>query len=738
MADIKQLEAALIKADAAGNEEDARILAAEIRKMRAAPAGVKQEAPKKEPSTLDKLASVGTSAITGAGSTLLGLIQAGAHSIPELEQELPNGKKMVIGKDAGKNADATMNQLDKFREDLRKKAGLEGMDVSQILGSLVDPLAFKAASKLPVATTKTGQAVTAVGGGGLFGAANPVVGKDFSEGKNEQITTGAAFGAIMKLAGTGASKGAEKVNELLRPFTEKGRARMLYDYLDKLSGTAKADIVKALNNVQEYVPGSKATGGEAIADIPEATALASFLRHLEGVKGDMKEQPVSAMYAKRRAEQEAARLAAVRSVGQDEAALTAAKRARDSITGPMRTDALEQANIGGIKTPELLAAIADKERSKADVLQTWGKTKTTAAQQEGLSKNQYPVPGYPKFPQRYTHQYERVPEFEAAAGDAMQIAKQRQAEKEFRELQLKSLEADGYFPLKSGDLVSTITKTAKAPGTSTLAKKTLDTIKEAIETRTNENGVINAYDLYTVRKEIGNIIETHAKETNAWDKKTAAGIEKNMQSYIDAAIKKAGGEGWEGYLTKFKEMSAPINQMEIGQFLEKKLTSPLDGGERASVFATAVREAPNTIKKASGQSRFKSLEEVLTPEQMAAISGVSKDLERAKKFKDLAAKTHEGDPGELAGKLQAPGLISTAASITNWGLKILRSGAEEKIATLAAKLDQNPRALASFMSNVPKNQVEKVVDALGSKVSPESRKLMLLYASKQAGAATNE
>lgn len=41
MASMEQLEAALIKADAAGNADDARILAAEIRKMRAAP----QEAP---------------------------------------------------------------------------------------------------------------------------------------------------------------------------------------------------------------------------------------------------------------------------------------------------------------------------------------------------------------------------------------------------------------------------------------------------------------------------------------------------------------------------------------------------------------------------------------------------------------------------------------------------------------------------------------------------------------------
>jgi hypothetical protein len=59
--------------------------------------------------------------------------------------------------------------------------------------------------------------------------------------------------------------------------------------------------------------------------------------------------------------------------------------------------------------------------------------------------------------------------------------------------------------------------------------------------------------------------------------------------------------------TTFAEKSKPINQMEVGQYLEGKLTAPLEGGtERANVFATAVEDAPGTLKRAtSNEARFK-------------------------------------------------------------------------------------------------------------------------------------
>ncbi len=73
--------------------------------------------------------------------------------------------------------------------------------------------------------------------------------------------------------------------------------------------------------------------------------------------------------------------------------------------------------------------------------------------------------------------------------------------------------------------------------------------------------------------------------------------------------------------------------MEVGQFLEGKLTPAL-GEEsarlRATGYATALDQAPGTIKRATGQSRFEQLGEIMTPEQIAVLESVRDDLARAK------------------------------------------------------------------------------------------------------------
>ena len=70
----------------------------------------------------------------------------------------------------------------------------------------------------------------------------------------------------------------------------------------------------------------------------------------------------------------------------------------------------------------------------------------------------------------------------------------------------------------------------------------------------------------------------------------------------------------------YAEMSRPINQMEVGQYLENKLRVPLDTGERASTFATAVNDAAGTIQRATtGSPRFQNLSDVLKKHQWFLI-----------------------------------------------------------------------------------------------------------------------
>lgn len=112
MADISQLEAALVKADAAGNAEDARALAAEIRRMRqSAPAVVTDDG-----AVTGALAEVprqvgltGRYALEGVGNTLDMLaspIRAGLNMIPGVDIKPGGGESLAnaIGLPKPRNA----------------------------------------------------------------------------------------------------------------------------------------------------------------------------------------------------------------------------------------------------------------------------------------------------------------------------------------------------------------------------------------------------------------------------------------------------------------------------------------------------------------------------------------------------------------------------------------------------------------------------------------------------------
>ena len=126
----------------------------------------------------------------------------------------------------------------------------------------------------------------------------------------------------------------------------------------------------------------------------------------------------------------------------------------------------------------------------------------------------------------------------------------------------KALEGANIGGVKTGAVIQKIDNMISKPGASTIAKKTLNTIKSDIEARSGRATNIDAQDLYTVRKEIGNTIATHAKETANWDKRHAATLEKDIQDAIDDAIESAGGNGWRNYLKEFANRSKAIEASE--------------------------------------------------------------------------------------------------------------------------------------------------------------------------------
>ena len=161
-----------------------------------------------------------------------------------------------------------------------------------------------------------------------------------------------------------------------------------------------------------------------------------------------------------------------------------------------------------------------------------------------------------------------------------------------------------------------------------------------------------------------------AKKENAFIKKQLTSLKNDLVQAVP---------GYEVAQQTFATMSKPINQMDVGQYLENKLTGPLSEGKlRSGAFAGAVKEAPTTLKRATGESRFNKLDEILDPTQMQAIKSVIDDLTREEKFNIQARAGAKG--GEV--------LPATAiGTIPNWLNKVV-TAANMIITRLQGKIDK--------------------------------------------------
>ena len=197
---------------------------------------------------------------------------------------------------------------------------------------------------------------------------------------------------------------------------------------------------------------------------------------------------------------------------------------------------------------------------------------------------------------------------------------------------------------------------------------------------------------------------------------TTFGIGKAEASAI-AGTRKEFLNWVEGQATAYKNaretfaaQSKPINQMEVGQYLESKLTSALQGENklRPGVFATAVEAAPTTISKATGVPMgFTKLSDVLTPDQIRIVESIRQDLARQAEQQAMASKAAAAGPEagkagsslmlEVAGGTQLPSLLSRVATFANAIMKRLAGKVDRATAIEIATEMLNPQAAANAL-----------------------------------------
>lgn len=187
-----------------------------------------------------------------------------------------------------------------------------------------------------------------------------------------------------------------------------------------------------------------------------------------------------------------------------------------------------------------------------------------------------------------------------------------------------------------------------------------------------------------------------------------ANTRRELLSWIDSQ-----SPAYRAAREAFQTASGPVNQAEVGRFLESRLTQPLTGeATRAGMFAGAIREAPATIKRATGQTRFSYLSDVLTPEQIRTVDNIRRDLAREEQANALARRARTNIPNIEAVMSEASGsarlnFLNRVATVTNMVLDKFEGRLNRDLAMRIATDLMDPQTTANALERALRREADQ-------------------------------
>lgn len=645
----------------------------------------------------------------GAGSPLARTVK-GAVVDPMLAVNQLLANTGLFGEDIKKGANQLVRNVESATAQGRERVGSTGFDYAQLLGAVVSPVNKVLA---PAGAVKGAEAVArSVATGAGLASLSPVAAedKDYAARKLEQMGVGAVLGPLTE-AGI---KSLGAIAGFVKGLTPSGRAEALRKYLDDLAGPEKEKVVTALREAKELVTGSKPTAAEALADVPTAAELVAAQRKLSAKPG------IVGKFAAREAEQQAARVRALEGIAGTEAQRAAVTAERNAVTGTMRETALNQADVAGPVMTRLEKEIADGFNSVAAAEQTAGMVGQASRAQAATA-----AAGKPGWLTAGDLSEEAAKRAQAYSQKAQTLRSNVQ----LKQFQKDSLETNGFFPLKAQDLVDQIDSALKGT-TSDMSKQALQSVKEKILSKADENGILSSRDLYeNVRKTLNQDI---AKYLNLGEQYASGGLPQqaakaadSVKKFIDASLNRSSDGLWGKYLTSYADYSNRLNRMEVGNFLSQKLQTPLDK-ERAGAFATAVESAAATIKKSTGIPRYEKLSDVLTEQETATVNAVLADLKRANKADQLSTKLSQLPEAGVDIAKETPALLSRTVAVMRAALEHIQRGNAKEFNKTMAELMMNPGQMAQVMtSGVPKSRMGQLVEVMTRNMDEATRRVFI-------------
>jgi len=505
--------------------------------------------------------------------------------------------------------------------------------------------------------------------GGVFGS-----GLGYGIAKEALEAADVAMG--MKQPRTGAAQVTEPVRNVLEgatmevggrvagPLIAKGVGKVM-DLrqlpLNKAAQIARnalgPDLPEVLNALKTAQGGSAAQATASInsptfqALIDRATARdARFLASLKKSQGEVSLNALS-------------KLAGGATAAETRGTTEAAKKALNTITGPMRETALARANLGKYVADE---AVMREANDLATMASSGGQID----------------------PVRF-------------------VAQATGAEKALRSVGIK--------PLEGAPLVKKLSAVAKNPSLAAndLVEGSVKQIADDIAKWTGNGGVLDANALEAIRKNSVNaaIAKLRPGMDATSQRNAAAGVLSRVKPMIDNAIESAGGAGWRDYLSTHAKGMQKISEKQLtGEALQLWKT------DKDAFVRLVQNESPDAVEKILGPGKYNIATE-LSDNAMSVLRDQAQ-----KHLTELAVKgqVSAGQPAlkelllQNMSKFQLPSYLSVITSTTNKALDILENKIGRK--TMAALTEglKTPETASKLLESLPAAERNRVLQLLSN------------------------
>ena len=664
MATLEQLTAALIKADAAGNAADAKELADEIRRVRAAPAA--PEVPTAlQPSARVETGMPGPRQDLTTGQRIYQAARPYVAPLVEAGGAIAGG---LVGTAAGvPTSPVGMATLGVAGAGLGYGMAKEGLEMADVAMGMKPPRQGAAQIVEPVRNVVEG---------GLYETAGRLLGPAVSY----------VGGKIADLRQIPQQKAAKIVKEALGPDLEQ--------------------VTNALRAAQ----GKGVSAAQATADINSPTFQAlidratardpRFLRALEDTQG---KEAVNAL----------AKLAGGATAAEARGTVEQAKANLNAMTGPQRETALNRTNLGKdvadfeARAGKLSTEAAAEVQKVRDLISAGNAAEAWA--RLDLIKRNLPV-GLTK----YTYGSELA---EKAFGEWSNKAAQASLDlgqgARFAQSAADALRSVGIKPLEGQKLAQSISTIANKPefaGNDVLAGA-VKTVADDIVKWTSSGGVIDARALDAIRKNSVNaaIQKLRPGMDATAQRNLAASVLTDIRPALVDAIESAGGTGYRQYLADYtKGMSAIAEKKLAGKALE------MWKGNKDEFVRLVQNESPEVVEKILGPGKYNIATE-LADSAMATLQ------EQAKKRLTEIAVKEQVTAGQDAlkqllldnmSKLRVPSYLSAVAATTNKALGILENKIGAKTMSTLTEALKTPQGAADLLATLPGEERVKVLKLL--------------------------